>query len=72
MTRILETTKDDTDKVKKERKKQKEDELLCRGYILNALSDLLYDIYTDTQFATEIWKAFEFKFKIEEEGTKFF
>ncbi|XP_050916678.1 uncharacterized protein LOC127131822 [Lathyrus oleraceus] len=69
LTPIPEQTEDDTDEVKKERKKQKEDELLCRGHILNTLSDRLYDLYTDTQSATEIWKALEFKFKAEEEDS---
>src|SRR3954466_7658332 len=69
---IPEPTDDDSDEVKKERKKRKEDELLCRGHILNTLSDRLYDLYTDNPSAVEIWKALEFKFKAEEEGTKKF
>ncbi|XP_058783461.1 uncharacterized protein LOC131658150 [Vicia villosa] len=69
---IPEPTPDDTNEIKKERKKRKEDELLCRGHILNTLSDRLYDLYTDTASAKEIWKALEFKFKAEEEGTKKF
>lgn len=69
---ILETIKYDTNEVKKERKKRKEDELLRRGHILNTLSNRIYDLYTDTSFATKIWKALEFKFKAEEEGMEFF
>ncbi|XP_050916151.1 uncharacterized protein LOC127131267 [Lathyrus oleraceus] len=69
---IPEPTENDTIEVKKERKKRKEDELLCRGHILNTLSDRLYDLYTNTASAKEIWNALEFKFKAEEEGTKKF
>ncbi|XP_050914781.1 uncharacterized protein LOC127129683 [Lathyrus oleraceus] len=69
---IPEPIENDTDEVKKERKKRKEDELLCRGHILNTLSDRLYDLYTNTASAKEIWNALEFKFKAEEEGTKKF
>lgn len=69
---IPEPTEGDTDEVKKERKKRKEGELLCRGHIQNALFDHLYDLYIHTQSTTEIWKTLEFKFKAEEEGTKKF
>ncbi|XP_050890241.1 uncharacterized protein LOC127095614 [Lathyrus oleraceus] len=67
---IPEPTENDSEELKKERKKRKEDELLCRGHILNTLSDRLYDLYTDNPSATEIWKALEFKFKAEEEDSK--
>ena len=44
-----------TDKVSEEvkaaRKKREEDELICRGHILNALSDRLYNIYTNMKTA---------------------
>ncbi|XP_073314695.1 uncharacterized protein [Primulina huaijiensis] len=49
------------------REKRQEDDLMCRGHILNALSDRLYDIYTNTTSAKEIWKALENKYKAEEE-----
>ena len=37
---------DETEDVKKERTKRQEDKLLCRGHILNTLSDRLYDLFT--------------------------
>ena len=49
---IPEPTENDSEELKKERKKRKEDELLCRGHILNTLSDRLYDLYTDNPSAT--------------------
>ena len=69
---IPETTEDDSDELKKERKKHKEDELLCHAHIMNTLSNHLFDLYTNTQSATKIWKALKFKIKAEEEGTKKF
>ncbi|KAL5537577.1 hypothetical protein UlMin_046084 [Ulmus minor] len=69
---ILEPTNEDTDEVKAARKQMEDDELICRGHILNALSDRVYDLYTNTKSAKEIWTALEFKYKAEEEGTKKF
>ena len=54
LTPIPEPTEDDSDELKKERKKCKEDELLCHGHIMNTLYDCLYDLYMDTQSATKI------------------
>ncbi|KAK0607388.1 hypothetical protein LWI29_014193 [Acer saccharum] len=62
----------DFEEVKTGRKKREEDELICHGHILNALSDKLYDIYTNTKSAKEIWKALHYKYKAEEQGTKKF
>ena len=33
-----------TDEIEAQRKKREQDELICRGHILNTLSDLLYDL----------------------------
>lgn len=62
----------DSEELKAERKKRQDDELLCCGYILNTLSDRLYDLYIENLLAMEIWKALEYKFKAEEKGTKKF
>ncbi|URE31779.1 hypothetical protein MUK42_35290 [Musa troglodytarum] len=43
---IPDLTDNNTDEVKAERKKRNEDEVICRGHILNALSDRLYNLYT--------------------------
>lgn len=69
---LPEPTNGETDAVRAERQKRQEDELICRGHILNALSDRLYDLYTNTSSAKEIWNALENKYKAEEEGTKKF
>ncbi|RVW62744.1 Retrovirus-related Pol polyprotein from transposon TNT 1-94 [Vitis vinifera] len=69
---LPEPKENDTPQVVAARKKREEDELICRGHILNALSDRLYDLYTKTNSAREIWEALENKYKAEEEGTKKF
>ncbi|RVX23596.1 Retrovirus-related Pol polyprotein from transposon TNT 1-94 [Vitis vinifera] len=45
---LPEPKENDTPQVVAARKKREEDELICRGHILNALSDRLYDLYTNT------------------------
>ncbi|RVW81286.1 Retrovirus-related Pol polyprotein from transposon TNT 1-94 [Vitis vinifera] len=69
---LLEPKENDTPQVVAARKKREEDELICRDHILNALSDRLYDLYTNTNSAREIWEALENKYKAEEKGTKKF
>ncbi|XP_022850034.1 uncharacterized protein LOC111372092 [Olea europaea var. sylvestris] len=69
---IPDVTDKDIEEIHIERKKQEEDELICPGHILIALSDRLYDLYTNTTLAKEIWYVLENKYKAEEEGTKKF
>ena len=69
---LPEPKEDDTTEVVEKRKKREEDEIICRGHILNALSDRLYDLYSNTHSAREIWEAPENKYKDDEEGTKKF
>ncbi|KAK2999754.1 hypothetical protein RJ639_023398 [Escallonia herrerae] len=57
---------------KKEWQRRNDDEVMCRGHILNALSDRLYNFYKSFDSAKEIWKALEYKFKVQEEGTNKF
>ncbi|XP_038687556.1 uncharacterized protein LOC119986939 [Tripterygium wilfordii] len=64
-----EPSENDTDQIKADRKKREEDELMCRGHILNTLSDRLYDLYTPLKSPKEIWHALESKYKTEKIGT---
>jgi hypothetical protein len=43
--------------------------VVCRGHILNTLSDRLYDLFTSIKSPREIWESLEFKCKIEKQGT---
>ncbi|OIT38297.1 hypothetical protein A4A49_63568, partial [Nicotiana attenuata] len=53
---MSEPTEEDT---KAERKKRQDDELLCRGHILNTLTDRLYDLYSNLKSPREIWTALQ-------------
>ncbi|KAG6539039.1 hypothetical protein ZIOFF_004192 [Zingiber officinale] len=63
------STDKDTDEIKATWKKWEEDEVCCRGYILNALSDRLYDLFRSIKYPQEIWNALENKFTSEKQGT---
>ncbi|KAK3043089.1 hypothetical protein RJ639_001204 [Escallonia herrerae] len=65
---LPEITDNDSDETKVARKKREEDELVCRGHILNALSDRLYDLFTSSKCPKEIWKALEKKYNNEKQG----
>ncbi|KAG6503437.1 hypothetical protein ZIOFF_035750 [Zingiber officinale] len=62
-------TDKDTDEIKATRKKREEDEVRCRGYILNALTDRLYDLFRSIKSPQEIWNALENKYTSEKQGT---
>ena len=64
-----EANDDDTEGIKAARKKREDDEVMCRGHILNTLSDRLYDLYNSMETPKEIWNALEYKYKTEKEGT---
>ncbi|GAV59385.1 UBN2_2 domain-containing protein [Cephalotus follicularis] len=57
------------ERVNQERKRHEEDELLCRGHILNTLSDRLFDLFTGMKSAKEICDVLEFKYRAKEQGT---
>ena len=68
MPEISAATLDDSDQVKADRVKREEDELLCRGHILNTLSDRLYDLFASIKSLREIWSALEFQYNTEKQG----
>ena len=51
------TSDEDSDEIKTQRKKREEEKLICRGHILNTLSDQLYDLYTSMKSPKEIFKT---------------
>ena len=63
---------EDTNEIKTQIKKRDEDELICRGHILNTLSNRLYDLYTSMKSSREIWNALEAKYKTETIGSNKF
>ena len=69
---ISSLTPEDTEHLKEQRIKRDEDELVCRGHILNTLSDRLYDLFTTISSPKEIWKTLETKYKTEKQGMEKF
>ena len=63
---------EDIDEIKAQRKRHEEDELICRGHILNTLSDRLYDLYTSMNSPKKILNALEAKYKTEKVSTNKF
>ncbi|KAL0434941.1 UNVERIFIED_CONTAM: hypothetical protein Sradi_0202000 [Sesamum radiatum] len=61
----LEAKKNESNDAKAARLKKEEDELLCRGHILNTLSDRLFDLYASMKSPLEIWHALENKYNTE-------
>ncbi|KAF3648812.1 hypothetical protein FXO38_17979 [Capsicum annuum] len=47
-------------------------DFLCRNYILSGFQDDLYNVYSGTKTAKELWGALERKYKTEDVGTKMF
>ncbi|KAH6809528.1 hypothetical protein C2S51_027311 [Perilla frutescens var. frutescens] len=52
--------------LKPQRQKHKDDDFLCRGHILNALSDSVYSVHQSIESAKELWNTLDAKYDIEE------
>ncbi|XP_039013529.1 uncharacterized protein LOC120143213 [Hibiscus syriacus] len=50
----------------------KHSDFLCRNYILNGLSDALYEVYSVKKTAKELWESLDHKYKTEDAGAKKF
>lgn len=55
-----------------EKEKREEDKSIFRWHILNALSDCLYDLYTNNTSTKEIWEPLETKYKVHDKIAKKF
>ena len=47
-------------------------DFLCRNYVMNTLTDSLYNVYTDKKTAKELWESLDRKYKTEDVGAKKF
>ncbi|XP_074576191.1 uncharacterized protein LOC141832616 [Curcuma longa] len=47
-------------------------DFLCRNYVLNALDNTLYNVYSPMEMTKSLWESLEKKYKIESAGLKKF
>ena len=47
-------------------------DFLCRNYVMNALTNSLYNVYTDKKTTKELWESLDRKYKIEDARAKKF
>ncbi|GJX11992.1 zinc finger, CCHC-type containing protein [Tanacetum coccineum] len=54
------------------RAKWENDDYICRGHILNGMSDSLFDVYTNVESAKELWDSLESKYMAKDSSSKKF
>ncbi|KAL0352396.1 UNVERIFIED_CONTAM: hypothetical protein Scaly_1628300 [Sesamum calycinum] len=54
------------------RSKWENDDYICRGHILNDMSDTLFDIYQNVESTKALWDALEAKYMAEDASSKKF
>ncbi|GJZ37538.1 hypothetical protein Tco_0583729 [Tanacetum coccineum] len=54
------------------RAKWENDDYICRGQILNGMSDSLFDVYTNIESAKQLWDSLESKYMVENSSSKKF
>lgn len=56
----------------RERQKWDNDDYICRGHILNGMSDALFDVYQNEATAKELWEKLEARYMVEDATSKKF
>ncbi|GJR90839.1 zinc finger, CCHC-type containing protein [Tanacetum coccineum] len=56
----------------RKRMKWEKDDYICRGHILNSMSDSLFDIYQNVESAKALWESLESKYMAEDASAKKF
>jgi hypothetical protein len=54
------------------RSKWENDDYVCKGLILNGMSDSLFDIYQNVETSQELWDSLEAKYMAEDASSKKF
>ena len=47
-------------------------DFICRNYVMNALIDSLYNVYSDKKITKELWESLDRKYKTEDARAKKF
>ncbi|GKD48949.1 zinc finger, CCHC-type containing protein [Tanacetum coccineum] len=71
-TPMPELLEDDTVEAIRRKAKWENDDYICRGHILNGMSDPLFDIYQNMESAKELWDSLESKYMAEDASSKKF
>ncbi|CAH9121662.1 unnamed protein product, partial [Cuscuta epithymum] len=71
-TPMPEVMEDETLEQTRRRNKWENDDYICRGHILNGMSDALFDIYQNVESAKELWNSLESKYIAEDASSKKF
>ncbi|GJX40181.1 zinc finger, CCHC-type containing protein [Tanacetum coccineum] len=71
-TLMPELMEDDTVEGISQRSKCENDDYICRGHILNGMSDSLFDIYQNVESAKDLWDSLESKYMAEDALSKKF
>nr|GEV96330.1 zinc finger, CCHC-type [Tanacetum cinerariifolium] len=71
-TPMPELLEDATVKAIRIKAKWENDDYICRGHILNGMSDSLFDVYTNVESAKELWDSLESKYMADDSLSKKF
>ncbi|GJT87690.1 zinc finger, CCHC-type containing protein [Tanacetum coccineum] len=71
-THMPELLVDDTVEAIRRIAKWENDDYICRGHILNGMSDSLFDIYQNVESAKKLWDSLESKYMAEDASSKKF
>ncbi|KAI3825040.1 hypothetical protein L1987_06515 [Smallanthus sonchifolius] len=71
-TPMPEETENETLDQQRRRLKWENDDYICRGHILNGMSDALFDVHQNAESARELWDALEAKYMAEDSSSKKF
>ncbi|GKC16440.1 zinc finger, CCHC-type containing protein [Tanacetum coccineum] len=69
---MLEFVEDETLEQTRKRCKWENDDYICRGHILNDMSDVLFDVYQNVGSAKELWVQLESKYMTKDVSSKKF
>ncbi|XP_042027280.1 uncharacterized protein LOC121774480 [Salvia splendens] len=71
-TPMPEAVESETLEQTRRRMKWENDDYICRGHILNGISDSLFDVYQNVESAKELWDSLEVKYMAEDALSKKF
>ncbi|GJT33302.1 hypothetical protein Tco_0923721, partial [Tanacetum coccineum] len=71
-TPMSELVEDATVEAIRIRAKWENEDYICRGQILNCMSDSLFDVYTNVESDKELWDSLEYKYMAEDSSSKKF